>query len=235
MFKTTLLDKLKEQYLSSNPNQGLPDSYDLYKHKNGLNTQQSYADAVSNLYALSKKNGSSYGRNNRMLNSKGLTDSGYADYIDLIADKSFTLGKDALESSYSKAEAENLGSYATYLEKYREKQTNLKDSVLSHLIDNEIADLSTAIAYGINSGLSFDDAKSMGQSAYEVIKNKVTNEILKQATSLGLDEEGAKMLAVKMGMTSSDAEAIAKEVADLMKYYNSISSDYLDFLVNRSR
>ena len=107
--------------------------------------------------------------------------------------------------------------------------------MLSHLIDNEIADLSTAIAYGINSGLSFDDAKSMGQSAYEVIKNKVTNEILKQATSLGLDEKGAKTLAVKMGMTSSDAEAIAKEVADLMKYYNSISSDYLDFLVNRSR
>ena len=235
MFKTTVLDKLKEQYLSSNPNQGLPDSYDLYKHKNRLNTAQSYADAVSNLYALSKKNSASYGQNNRMLNSKGLSSSGYADYIDLSADNTFSLGKDALKSSYSKEEAENLGSYATYLEKYQEKMTSLKDRVLSHLIDNEIADLSTAVAYGINSGLSYDDAKSMGQSAYEVIKNKVTTEILKQATSLGLDEKGAKTLAIKMGMTTSDAEAIAKEVADLMKYYSNVSSDYLDFLVTRSR
>lgn len=235
MFKTSLLDKLKEQYLSENPNQGMPDSYDLYKHKNGLNAQQSYADAVSKLFALSKKNTSSYGQNNRMLNSKGLMNSGYADYIDLSTDKSFALGKDTLKNAYSKSEAENLGSYATYLDKYREKQTSLKDNVLSHLIDNEISDLGTAIAYGINSGLSYDDAKSMGQSAYEVIKNKVTNEILKQATSLGLDEDGAKALAVKMGMTTSDAAAIAKEVADLMKYYNNVSSDYLEFLVNRSR
>lgn len=235
MFKTTLLDKLKEQYLSSNPNQGMPDSYDLYKHKNGLNTAQSYADAVSNLYALSKRSASSYGQNNRMLNSKGLTNSGYADYIDASADRSFTDGSNALENAYSKTEAENLGSYATYLEKYQQKQTSLKNNVLSHLIDNDITDLSTAIAYGINSGLSFDDAKSMGQSAFETIKKKVTNEILKQATSLGLDEAGAKTLAVKMGMTSGDAEDIAKEVAELMQYYSSISSDYLEFLTNRSR
>ena len=235
MFKTSLLDKLKEEYLSGNPNQGMPDSYDLYKHKNGLNTAQSYADAVSNLYALSKRNTSSYGQNNRILNSQGLLNSGYADYIDLNADKSFSTGRDALKSSYSQAEAENLGSYATYLEKYRQKQNSLKNNVLSHLIDNDIADLGTAIAYGINAGLSFDDAKAMGQSAYESIKSKVTKEILKQATSLGLDETGAKMLAVKMGMTSSDAEAIAKEVAELMKYYGNISSDYLEFLVNRSR
>ena len=76
---------------------------------------------------------------------------------------------------------------------------------------------------------------TMGQSAYEVIKNKVTTEILKQATSLGLDEKGAKTLAIKMGMTTSDPEAIAKEVADLMKYYSNVSSDYLDFLVTRYR
>ncbi len=235
MFKTTLLDKLKEKYLSSNPNQGIADSYDLFKHKNGLNTAKSYSDAVSNLYSLSKKNISSYGQNNRILNNKGLTNSGYADYIDISADKSFAEGQNALKNAYSNAEAENLGSYATYLEKFQQKQASLKDNVLSHLIDNDIADLTTAIAYGINAGLSFDDAKSMGQSAYAVIKNKVTNEILKQAASLGLDETGAKTLAIKMGMTTSDAEAIAKEVADFMKYYRNISSDYLEFLENRSR
>ena len=235
MFKTTLLDKLKEEYLANNPNLGMADSYDLYKHKNGINTAKSYSDAVSSLYASSRKNLSSYGQNNRILNNKGLQNSGYADYIDASADTSFDLGKNALKSSYAEKETQNLSSYASYLDSYKNKQQSLKSSVLSHLIDNEITDLATAVAYGINAGLSFDDAKSLGQSAYSVTKDKVTNEILKQSASLGLDREGAKMLAIKMGMTTSDAEAIANEVAELLQYYSSISEDYLEFLEQRSR
>jgi hypothetical protein len=234
MFKTTLLDKLKEEYLSKNPTLGMADSYDLYKHKNGLNSAKSYSDAVNSLYAASKKSLSSYGQNNRILNNKGLQNSGYADYIDALADTSFTLGKNTLKSSYATEEGKNLSSYASYLESYGKKQQSLKDNVLSHLIDNGITDLATAVSYGISSGLSFDDAKAIGQSAYSVAKDKVTNEVLKQAASLGLDSEGAKMLAMKMGMTESDADAIAAEVAEMLEYYSSVSDDYLEFLEQRS-
>ena len=234
MFKTSKLDELKNKYLADNPTLGMADSYDLYKHKNGINTTKSYADAVGSLYAASKKNLSSYGQNSRIFNNKGLQNSGYADYVDASAEDSFNTGRESLKSSYANAEAQNLSSYASYLDKYQQKQQSLKDSVLSHLIDNEIVDLSTAIAYGINSGLSFDDAKALGQSAYGVTKDKITTEILKQSASLGLDKEGAKMLALKMGMTTSDAESIAKEVAELLQYYSSISKDYLDFLEQRS-
>ena len=234
MFKSSMLDLLKKYYASTNPTLGAPDTYDVYKHKNGLDTAKSYSDAVSSLFARSKKNMSSYGNNNRIINNKGLQNSGYADYIDAKAKSSFDYGKAALEDSYHRSNEDTLSSYASYLEKYQDKQNSTKSRVLSHLIDNSILDISTAIAYGINAGLSFDDAKAVGESAYQTSKNKIANDILKQSVSLGLDQAGAKRLAISMGLSSRDADEIAKEVADMLKYYNNISADYLAFLEGRS-
>jgi hypothetical protein len=106
---------------------------------------------------------------------------------------------------------------------------------MSHLIDNDIVDINTAIAYGVTAGLSKEDATLVGQSAYEVTKQKVLNKILEQTVSLGLDTEGAKMLAIKMGVSESDAEEIAKEVGEMLDYYRNLSDDYLEFLENRSK
>lgn len=234
MFKTNLLKEIEKMYLKSNPTLGMADSYDLYKYKNGLNTAKSYSDAVSSLYAASKKNLASYGANNRILNNKGLQNSGYSEFLDDNAKSSFEYGAKALKDSYDAKDNENRLSYASYLEKYKEKNQSVKDSVMSHLVSNDIVDLSTAVAYGMNAGLSYDDAKAIGQSAYRITKQKILNDILKQTASLGLDREGAKMLALKMGLATSDAEEIANEVSELLKYYGSISKEYLEFLEQRS-
>ena len=234
MFKSSMLDLLKKYYASTNPTLGAPDTYDVYKHKNGIDTAKSYSDAVSSLFARSKKNMSSYGNNNRIINNKGLQNSGYADYIDAKAENAFTYGKAELEDEYAKSEEKNLSSYAAYLDQFEKQSRSTKNSVHSHLVNNKILDLNTALAYGINSGLSFDDARAVSESAYQTVKGKIANEILKQTVSLGLDRTGAKTLAVKMGLSSSDAEEIAKEVEELLGYYRSISKDYLDFLEQRS-
>lgn len=234
MFKTSFMDILKKYYASTNPTLGKADTYDVYKHKSGIDTAKSYSDAINSLFAQSKKETSSYGNNSRIFNNKGLQNSGYADYIDAKAKNTFEYGKAALEDDYARSEAENLSSYASYLDKYEKQNQSTKNSVLSHLVNNEILDLSTAIAYGVDAGLSFDDAKAMGESAYQTVKGKITNEILKQSVSLGLDRTGAKKLAVKMGLSSSDAEEIAKEVEEMLEYYRNISADYLAFLEQRS-
>lgn len=234
MFKNTMLDLLKRYYLSTDPTLGTPDSYDVFKHKSGIDTAKSYADAINSLYAKSKKESSSWGSNNRLINNKGLQNSGYADYLDEKAEKTLEYGKAALKDSYAKAEAENLSSYAAYLDKHQKQIDSTKKSVLSHLVNNEILDLNTAIAYGVNAGLSFEDAKAMGESAYQTAKKRIANDILKQAVSLGLDRTGAKQLGVKMGLSTIDAEQIAKEVEEMLQYYKSISGDYLDFLKQRS-
>lgn len=233
-FTTSFLDLIKKAYAEKTPTPGLADSLDVYKHKNGLDTAKSYSDAVNSLFSTSKSRLSTYGENSRQINNKGLQNSGYADYIDAKAKSSFDYGKAALEDSYRRSNEDTLSSYASYIEKYQDKQNSTKNRVLSHLIDNSILDISTAIAYGINAGLSFDDAKEIGESAYQTSKNKIANDILKQSVSLGLDQAGAKKLAINMGLSSRDADEIAKKVADMLDYYNNISSDYLAFLEERS-
>ena len=235
MSKATTLEELMKKYLSKNPTLGTPDSYDVYKHKNNLSSLKSYTDAVNSLYASSKKSSSSYGANNRKISNKGLQNSGYASYVDDLAENSFTSGLNSLNAERAKNESEARSSYASYLEKYRDKQSQVKDNVMSHLIGNDIVDINTAIAYGVNAGLSREDAELVGQNAYEITKQKVLNKILEQTVSLGLDENGAKMLAIKMGVNDSDADGIAKEVGELLKYYRDLSDDYLEFLENRSK
>lgn len=235
MSKATTLEDLMNKYLSKNPTLGTPDTYDVYKHNNDLSSVKSYTDAVNSLYASSKKASSSYGANNRKITNKGLQNSGYSTYIDDLAKNSFTSGLKSLNDEYAQKENKNRASYVSYLEKYRDKQNQVKDNVMSHLISNDIVDINTAIAYGVNSGLSREDAEIIGASAYEITKQKVLNKILEQTVSLGLDQDGAKMLALKMGVNDTDADKIAKEVGEMLEYYRNLSDDYLEFLENRSK
>lgn len=163
-----------------------------------------------------------------------MQNSGYSSYIDDSADNAFHSGAEALKDTFVQNESKAKASYASYLEKYSDKQKQIKNSVMSHLISNDVVDLNTAIAYGINAGLSREDAQSVGKSAYEITKQKVLNKIIEQTVSLGLDEKGAKMLALKMGVTEADANGIAKEVGDLLKHYRSVSDEYLDYLEKMS-
>lgn len=235
MSNATTLEDLMKKYLSDDTPLGTPDSYDVYKHKNNLSSVKSYTDAVNSLYASSKKKLSSYGANSRKINNKGLQNSGYATYVDNLSKKSFGSGLTSLKDQYSDNEAKVRSSYASYLEKYKDKQSQVKNNVMSHLISNDVVDINTAIAYGVNAGLSHEDAEAVGQNAYNITKQKVLNKILEQTVSLGLDTDGAKMLALKMGVNEDDADGIAKEVGELLEYYRNLSDDYLEYLESRSR
>jgi hypothetical protein len=86
----------------------------------------------------------------------------------------------------------------------------------------------------MSAGLSQEDAESIGKSAYEVTKQKVFNSILEQTVRLGLDSEGARQLAIKMGVSEGDAQGFADEISELLDYYGNISEEYLEFLKQRS-
>lgn len=234
MSNANSLEELVKKYLSTTPLPSKPDSYDIYKHKNAASNNSSYADAVASLYAATMKNLSSYGSNGNKISNKGLQNSGYAAYIDDMNERTFNSGVKALSTAYGESEAQNRASYASYLEKYKDTEQRTKRSVMSHLIDNDVVDINTAIAYGMNAGLSPEDAKAVGESAYEVTKQKAINKILEQTVSLGLDKDGAKALALKMGISEQDASAIAEEVGEMMEYYANISKEYLEFLEQRS-
>ena len=229
----TLEDILKDREGNKSTNKGA-DTYEDYLRKNGLFNMRGYADAVDALYAASKKNLSSYGVNNREINNKGLQNSGYASYIDDMAKSGFNTGLNKINAAYAQKEQDARAGYLSYLEKYNNKTARLKNSVLSHLIKNGVVDINTAIAYGVSAGLSGEDAEAIGNSAYEVTRQKIFNSILEQTVRLGLDSEGARQLAIKMGVSETDAKLFADQIGDMLEYYGNISKEYLEFLEQRS-
>ena len=230
----TTLEEILKQRGEKNKSSGGADSYEDYKHKNGLSDIRGYADAVGALYAASKMNTSTYGANSRRLANKGLQSSGYAAYIDDLAEQGFGQGLDKIKDEYAKREADTARGYASYLDKYRDRQTRLERSVSSHLTNSGVVDMSTAVAYAMSAGLSKEAAERIAAEAYEIGRQKVFKSVLEQTVRLGLDAEGARQLAIKMGISESDAEAMADEVSDMLRYYGNISEEYLDFLEQRA-
>lgn len=226
-----ILDKIKKDQEIDNR----ADTYDEYKRKNGLEDLGGYAGAVSALYAASKRGLSSYGQNNRKISNKGLQSSGYSAYVDALSQDRFKSGLDKVNDEYRKREADISLGYSSYLEKYADKQSGIKKSVMSHLIKNDVVDMNTAIAYGISAGLSKEDAESVGKSAYEVTRQKVFNSVLSQTVTLGLDKEGARLLAIKMGVSETDAKLFSEEIGEMLSYYGNISKEYLEYLEQRSK
>lgn len=210
------------------------DTYDEYKRKNGLLDPYGFSSAIGALYASSKRDLSSYGINNRNISNKGLQNSGYASYIDSLSKTKLDTGLNAIRDEYSNKEYDASLGYLGYLESYRDKTNTLKKSVMSHLVSNDVVDLNTAIAYGVSAGLSREEAEEIGRSAYDVTKQKVFNSILQQTVSLGLDKEGARQLAIKMGVSEADALDFANEIGELLDYYGNISDEYLEFLEQRA-
>ena len=230
--ETTLDDILKNKLSKGSATS--PDTYEAYLRKKGASSKSGYSNAVANLYASTRKDLSSYGANKRKLDNYGLQNSGYATYIDDFANKKFERGLAEIKQNYAQKDIEDSLGYAEYLTDYQNKQNSLKKSVMSHLVNNGVVDLTTAIAYGISAGLSQEDAENVGRSAYGVAKQKVFNTILEDTVRLGLDKEGARLLAVKMGVSDEDARGFAEEISALLDYYGDISNDYLEFLEQRA-
>jgi hypothetical protein len=230
---TTLDDILKKQSGTSEKNNA-PDTYEEYVRKNGLYNTRGYANAAANLYASTRRDLSSYGINNRKINNKGLQNSGYAAYIDDLAEEKLASGLASIRNNYDNLKSEAAGEYRGYLESYMKNQESIKNKVLTHLTRADAIDLNTAIAYGISAGLTRENAEAVGKAAYESTRSKVFNSILSDVVSLGLDSEGARMLAIKRGVSEADADAFAAEIKEMLDHYGTLSEEYLEYLETRN-
>ena len=108
---TTLEEILKgEKETTTKAKANSPDTYEEYLRKNNLYDRNGYANAVSSLYASTKRGLSSYGINNRKINNKGLQNSGYASYLDDLSESKFNAGLYAIKNRFKSRRKECFGS-----------------------------------------------------------------------------------------------------------------------------
>ncbi len=210
------------------------DSYADYLHKNGTVYESNYAASMDKLYSDKLKNSATYGRTARDMTTMGLQNSGYENYIDAMAEATYAKDAERLESERTAAEYKSRTGYLDYLEKYESQRTSLKNSVISHLIKNRIVDINEATSFALESGLTEKEAEAVAAAAYSTNKQRVFNEILKQTATLGLDREGALMIASDMGASDEDAAEFADRIDELLRHYGSISADYIKYLEDKA-
>lgn len=235
MSKTTTLEDFMKKYLGNQARASGADSYDLYRHKNGIDIASDYSDKADGIYSKYMKGLATYGANNRKIANKGLQNSGYASYISSRSLSNLGSSLDSLSSKKAKSEAAALGGYASYLDSYLRSERSTRSSVISYLVNNDVADRDSAIAYGISRGLSESAAREAAESAYSVTIQRIQNDVLEHAVSLGLDKEGAVLLAKKLGASDEDADRIGGEVEEMLKHYRNISDEYLEYLEEKSK
>lgn len=234
MSKLINLEEFMKQYISTKGVSNKADSYLDFKRKNNYTYERSYAKAIDGLYSTAIKNSMAYGNNYSNLANKGLQNSGYAAYVDAKSKQNYASSLNSLNEKRSSEENRAMTDYISYLDNYKRRNDALKRSVSSYLIKNNVANLNTAISYGVSAGLDIEDATAVGNSVYAVTKQRVFLDILKQSSNLGLDKNGAIKLALEMGFSSDDANEIGDKVEEMMRDYGGASDSYLDYLEQKS-
>jgi hypothetical protein len=202
-------------------------SYEEYLDALGTDSEKSYRESITRAdtaYATAK---ASYSRRASSLLSRGLTASGYGDYLDGAAYAARSRAISDAQKEKTEAEERNKSAYAEYLAKAEEEASDAYDQMekdtataFSKLLSQKIVDEDAARDYLISLGVDEENATSLAEKNSEILhstqarRNAVLNFALKNqmrykrayayATANGLSEEVAREIA-KISQAARDA------------------------------
>ena len=111
---STLEDFLKK-YLKNQSLKNGQDSYSEYKARTGSDHDRTYSRAMEALYANAAKNSTAYSNNYKVLENKGLQNSGYEAYLTSKAADDYTRKSNELTRARNNAESKTRYGYLEYL------------------------------------------------------------------------------------------------------------------------
>ena len=225
----SLEDYLRSYFRSTHMENG-PMSFATYKAESGENGKATYQRAMQEASIASALGDSGYGITKESLRQKGLSVSGYRDYLTRVGADRLAATDTALRQEMAETEEKNAQGYLAYLSSYGEEQQRIGRRVSETLISRGVINAESAYNYAVQSGLSPDMAKQVVESTYGVLRQKVIDEIMGKIAMLELDAKGAEIYARHMGLSDSDASFLGKAAEKLIDHYIDISDSYYEHL-----
>ena len=237
MKKTPKLEDFIKNYVKNQRITETKEGYASWIKKNAPDAVGRYSTAVQAADTQRRKSLSTYGSTAEDLSSRGLSDSGYADYIDSTAEKQFNKTLSEQKADLIINDANGKHAYENYLKEIEKNRQKSYDAALSKLRNSGIMNYDEAYGAAIALGLSSEDAKSAAEkSTQEIIsaarlkvigaivnKRLTSQQTQKYADSLGLNDEISKELA-----------EIAYEINESVKNHK-YSESYLDYLKEQAQ
>ncbi|MBQ8908179.1 MAG: hypothetical protein IJY71_06305 [Clostridia bacterium] len=213
----TLEDFIK-QYLE---NKKIED-YESWLSKYGQDTEAAYKDAVRSADTTMAAAKSTYGTRASALLSRGLTGSGYGEYLDGVAYAERQKSVDRARAAMAEGEAKNKSAYTAYLDgetenakKAAQAETEKRSSLFLRLLSQNVEDEESAFAFLGENGLDSETARRLASLSVSMVKNSSTvkREVLETALRKYLSYQDAYEYAISYGLSPAVAEEIARATA----------------------
>ena len=216
----TLEDFIK-QYLK---NKKIED-YESWLVKYGEDAEGAYRDSVKAADTAMAEAKSTYGTRASSLLSRGMTGSGYGDYLDGVAYAQRQKQVDTALAAKTKTEAKNKKAYAAYLDSEAEKaekaataDSQKKTDLFLDLLSQNIEDEASAAAFLTAGGLDEETASRLAKESLSMVKNTSSTKkaVLETVLKKYMSYTDAYKYAVAYGLSPTVAEEIARAASTLL-------------------
>lgn len=191
--------------------------YETWLATYGRDAEREYGEAkrdADNLYATSR---AEYGQRASTLAARGLTGSGYSDYLNTVAIAERTRARDKALVAKKKTELENQKGYVAYLNgnpAFGGDGAGLEgqNAALNDLIKREITDKSVAITYLTTQGFDRETAGEIADKAILIYRGSdgYRQYVASKAIANGYHYPDAYKYALLQGLTPAMADEVAK-------------------------
>lgn len=187
---------------------------------------------ASNAMTNYAKSLSGYGTRAVSLAEKGLSDSGYAEYLNSLAKSERDEALAMAKSLHGSALAANMKGYAQYLDSAEAAGKSLYESTLKKLVSEKFTDEQSAYDRARELGLDGEHAYEAAKYATDEVVRELKLKVMSAISTKRLTAYQTKLYASSIGLGADDAEELAgyayslNETADI----NGASESFLEYL-----
>ena len=190
-----------------------PASFSSWIRKSGTTVQNDLTpDKAASVKARSAP---THGIHAERLFEKGLSTSGYANYLADEAERSFKNAKQKYEQDTASALEKNLSGYARYLTSHEEGQASLRKQMIDRIGKGESFNTESAYQIALSAGLTDENARVAASLGVTAAKERATSRLLEMILDMRLKDTRAMEYARSMGFNDEEIEkfgAYAREI-----------------------
>ncbi len=188
-----------------------------YMNYVGIRPAGNYAATVRNAMSKRLANGGKYGTRAEKIGQTGLSESGYTEHLEQLAEASrlstISDAKEKMEGEYIDAQS----GFEKYLQKYRGTQDGKMQDLESQLVKFGIMRLDETYSIGIDYGLSPEDAATVSATVYRTLRDRTFEKCIQAAQNSYMDEKGLRSYGERMGLLPDDVERLVYEAGRFLK------------------
>jgi hypothetical protein len=200
------------------------EDYESWLSLYGKNAKEEYSERLASAERTFAKGRATYGDLAADLQDKGLTGSGYGEYLEGKAYERYANSRESALLQKQKTDAENKSRYAAYRTEREETARNegeeLYRKALSSLFSSKITDADSGAAYLAAFGITGETASEMAKINQSVKSgNELQGEILRYCIDHSFGRNQTIAYAKGLGLSQEEAALLGDAMSNIIIYY----------------